>query len=248
MTFQDWQAANLGQVQLNPDPPNGINGQCVNLASSWSMAQGGPELRGATAYEIYQNFRDPFFEVIANTPTNQPSEGDIVFFVPNYAPIGTGYAGHIDVCVDNISSTGFRALDTDWEGHPYSEYINHSFAGVAGWFHHNKGGDMASLTNEQDVAVLYSELLGRGVDDQAKNWVGIPWPDAFNGIATSSEGQAFTNFVRDAQANYQKTKDQVEALKAELGKKNNADPSSIVITKTGWSALFDVIKSFFNKN
>ncbi len=84
-----------------------------------------------------------------------------------------------------------------------------------------KGEDMASMTTKNDVANLYAQLLGRGASDaEMKDWIGIPWPDAFNGLATSKEGRDFTNFTRDAQKNYKPgSSGSYEPVKEQLYKK-----------------------------
>lgn len=65
----------------------------------------------------------------------------------------------------------------------------------------NGGGEVASITTKNDAASMFAELLGRGgSDDELKTWTGIPFPDAYYGIATSPEGVAFTEQVRKWQA------------------------------------------------
>lgn len=146
----DWVNDNINQIKLKPDPPHGINGQCVNLASSWSMAQGGPELLGATAWAIYQNFRHPFYDVI---PGTQVQPGDIVFYYPNNAAAGTGPAGHVNVALDSFTATSFRGIDTDWNANPHTQFVTHSYNGIAGVF--RPKGELA-MTPE--VKIVFDDL------------------------------------------------------------------------------------------
>lgn len=144
--MQDWLNNNLGKIRLNPDPPNGIDGQCVNAASSWSIYQGGPELRGATAWEIWQNFNSPFYQRV--TGGYQP--GDIVFFLPNNPVTGTGYAGHVDIMTRDTGS-GFVGADTNW-GSAALQLINHRYVGIAGAFRKINAPAPGPTPEEQDVA------------------------------------------------------------------------------------------------
>lgn len=171
--MQPWLDKNIGESHLSPDPPRGIDGQCVNAASSWSMAQGGPELIGATAWDIWQNFQNTFFERIL--PGGVLSPGDIVFYLPNNAAVGTGSAGHVDIATDSFTPHGFRGVDTDWNKSPLLQYVSHSFNGVAGWFHH--GGNMSStnLTKEEIEVIYQLAFLNAGApDDFVTAYTGQP--------------------------------------------------------------------------
>lgn len=159
MNLQGW-LGNVGAVQLNPDPPNGINGQCVNAASSWSMAQGGPQLFGNgnddTAWDIWLTFNHPFFQRV--TGGFQP--GDILFYSPNNPAVGTGYAGHVDIYVG-----GSQTADADWNGNPKLQLINLNLASkAAGAFrpvsNNHQGGTDMPLTAAQ-VDFLYRKAVGR---------------------------------------------------------------------------------------
>lgn len=152
MNPQAWANSNLGKSHLNPDPPHGIDGQCVNAASSWSLSIGGPELMGETAYHIWINFRHPFYEVHPYQSGVGPQAGDIVFFAPNVAAIGTGYAGHVDVCAQPVSATQFGGADADWGQLPL-KYVIHPMTGVVGWF--RKAGQV----NPQQQAQLQKEVV-----------------------------------------------------------------------------------------
>lgn len=157
--MNDWVQPNLGKVHLTPDPPNGIDGQCVNLASSWSIFQGGPELLVDTAYNIWLNFRHPFYDVIPY-PTSVQA-GDIVFYKAN-VPGMTGSAGHVDVLVKTIPS-GFQALDTNWNNNPTAQYVSHTFTGIAGVFRkHNSAPSAGGSMDDNAKAVQY--LHDRGWD------------------------------------------------------------------------------------
>lgn len=128
-------------------------------ASSWSIKQGGPELFGigdtSTAWTTWQTFRHPFYEVINNSPTNQPSPGDLVFFRPNTSL--TGPAGHVDIAIDQISTSSFRAVDSNWNNNRTLQYVNHGYNEVVGWFHptNNQGGNMAETTLEVEQRLLH---------------------------------------------------------------------------------------------
>lgn len=183
--MQDWINTNINQVHLTPDPPNGIDGQCVNLASSWSLYQGGPELQGATAYSIFQNFRSDFYDVLITTAV-QP--GDLAFWAANTA--GFGSAGHVDIVVDQITGSGFRGFDTNWNNNPKAEYVNHNFNGFAGVFR-RKGGTMNDKVDTMGKALL---LVGATLHTQneatAQSIMGLDWVTATTNIFNSPEWKA----------------------------------------------------------
>jgi hypothetical protein len=195
--MNDWINNNLGRVHLNPQPPHGIQGQCVNLASSWSLYQGGPELMGDTAWHIWQNFRHPFYQVV----TGAPQAGDIAFFLPNNPSAGTGSAGHVDVVVE-VTGFGFKGLDTDWNQNPKSQYVNHSLTGVAGYFRHQ--GETMSTVDLTIGRIAYYALWGQNGQngtpnaldgsldaDIQKNWVGHETNEFINTFFNAPQGDAY---------------------------------------------------------
>jgi len=144
MSPTTWANNNLGRTHLNPDPPHGIDGQCVNAASSWLLSIGGPELIGATAWSIWQSFRHPFFTAINYAPGTGPQAGDVVFFKPNVSSLGTGPAGHVDICINPYSAASFKGADADWGQLPL-QYVEHRLNSneVAGWF--RPGGNVTPV-------------------------------------------------------------------------------------------------------
>lgn len=180
--LQDW-LNNLGKVQLTPDPPNGINGQCVNAASSWSMKQGGPELRGDTAYSIWQNFNSSFYKRV----TSGFVSGDIVFFAPNNSAAGTGAAGHVDIYIKPVG-TGFQGADTDWNGSAILQLITHSLGGVVGAFRPvNNSGGKPVLDEATVLAYAYYFYGWNGFNGR---------PNAFDdGAGTAAAKKQFASFV-----------------------------------------------------
>lgn len=203
MNPQSWVAQNLGKgdpsakppTYLTPRPSHGINGQCVNAASSWSLSIGGPELMGATAYAIWQDFRHPFYQVI-NTASVLP--GDIVFFAPNNYSIGTGPAGHVAVAVNG----GLGTVDADWGSYAL-KLVNHTTNGVLGVFRHPQEVDMPSLTTQGDADEIKVALIGQHLLPEDQHWVGIPWPQAFNEMYDSPGAAAFRALL---------AKDQTDAM------------------------------------
>jgi hypothetical protein len=183
--MQPWLSNNLGKSRLNPDPPNGIDGQCVNAASSWSMAMGGPELSGTTAWDIWSNFRSPFFQAIPVGPGFAIESEDIVFYYPNNAGAGTASAGHVDIAADNITATGFRGADTDWNGSPLLQYVNHTLNGVAGVFRHQ--GEV--MLDRDTVEFMYLAATDQyPTDAQYAYWIGRLANELAHGLYSSNEG------------------------------------------------------------
>lgn len=163
--FSNWLTQNIGQVNLTPWPPHGIKGQCVSAAASWSMAQGGGELVGATAWDIWIAEDSNYQKITSNY---QP--GDIMFYLPNNQATGTGSAGHVDLFVKSIPG-GFQGADTDWKSSPILQYINHSFAGIVGAFRLgedvNKDQTIAhyeTVINQLNAQVTADALAGKTKD------------------------------------------------------------------------------------
>lgn len=180
--MNNWLSKNIGQVALSPEPPHGVQGQCVNAASSYSLSIGGPELTGPTAWSIWTNFIDPFYTKITTTSLRP---GDIVFFDQNNINVGTGTAGHIDICV-NLTPTGFRGADTNWANNPKLEYVDHNLTGVAGVFR-IKGEDSMQVTKAV-LDSLYRGILMRDPDPGAyTTWVGQDIGVVLSGLLNSPE-------------------------------------------------------------
>lgn len=129
-----WYNQNAGQTHLNPDPSHGIDGECVNAASSFSLYLGGPEFIGATAYKVWTTFRSPFYQVV-NGSDRRPD--DIVFLAPNNPLIGTGPEGHVYIC-----RGGDGGYDCNWAGNRTLHQTTHTATGVLGVFRHIKEANM----------------------------------------------------------------------------------------------------------
>lgn len=171
MEFDTWLNGNLGRGDsksnaLIPYPPHSIYGQCVTAASSWSLAQGGPELLGATAWTIYQNFRHPFYQVIPRELGTALQPGDILFYAPNDPRVGTGPDGHVDVFERMTGATSFLGADMDWDGSQVLQMEAHNINSVAGLFRPVGGNE---VTQEQYQALMeeLAESKARQVDLKA---------------------------------------------------------------------------------
>ena len=90
-----------------------------------------------TAKNCYLNFvningASKYFDLIANSPTNAPQPGDIVFW-GTYLFV-TGTAGHVAIC----SSVNVNTLVTFDQNYPTGSpchFVTHSYKGVMGWWH-----------------------------------------------------------------------------------------------------------------
>lgn len=102
------------------------------------------------------------------------------------------------------------------------------------------------------------QIRGRtmGRDEFRKNFVGVEPFHMVEIVSDNPEADAATKaqsvgqqaLKEDWQGQIAKLTADNETLKAEVGKQNNVDPNSIIVTQKGWAALFTAIKSFFNKN
>lgn len=178
MNLSQWLQTNIGRggssaYPISPYPSSSIYGECVTAASSWSLAQGGPQLLGDTAWDIWLAGND-FYDKLPVPVTLQP--GDIVFYDGNDAEIGTGADGHVDVCVGSITPSGFQGADMNWNNDPNLQLVNHGYAGVAGVFRVKQGENMES----NDPAVAIANTRQQQLDQIAQ---AVSIPNADNGIA-----------------------------------------------------------------
>lgn len=184
-----WANQNANKSELTPDPPHGINGQCVNSASSAMMFQGGPELfPGATAWDIWLNFQDPRIERV-QAPYGY---GDTVFYSPNNPAVGTGPAGHVETVVTPGSVLDLAA--TDIKGNPNLVRLNRSQTLPAGGFrviNQPIGGGMDSNAVKQ----VFRRVLFRLDGSYDAGWVGQPAEQIFT-IMDSPEGQLWDSKVQ----------------------------------------------------
>jgi len=91
---------------------------------------------GEFAYMVYTNFANlpaaKYFTLVANTPTNVPTVGDI----PIYGQTADTPEGHICVFVDGDVKS-FRSIDQNYPTGSSTHLQTHTYDGLLGWLHFN---------------------------------------------------------------------------------------------------------------
>lgn len=127
MTPLDFAWKHIGDVVT---APNGLGGQCVDLANLWLLeAYGLPHV-----YADAVNWRlahIPGWHWVQNGPTNYPPPGALVVWGPN-APWGIGQAGHIALVLA-ADANHILTLDQNWPEHAPTSVHLHDYRGVLGW-------------------------------------------------------------------------------------------------------------------
>lgn len=101
---------------------------CMDLAYAFTLFNHVPKvaIQHATAKEVFKNPNDitrKYFEIIKNTKTFVPQEGDIgVFDGTTSNP-----AGHIIVHTEKADIKTFVSLDQNWAGKKYVTLVTHDY-------------------------------------------------------------------------------------------------------------------------
>jgi hypothetical protein len=135
---------------------NGILGQCVSVPSLFFETNGWPELDGDTALDIYNDFRNPAYQVEANTPQGIPQPGDAIFFDSSYGA-GDGHTASV-ISATLTTITAFEQDDPN--GSPAHIKV-YPYNNILGWLHPvgSQGGDMPLTAGQIDF--LYRKAVGR---------------------------------------------------------------------------------------
>lgn len=104
--------------------------QCMDLMNLYVVEVLGLPLNtlaAPTAYQAYLNGH-PDFEKIANTPGNEPEQGDVMFWNTK-----VGESGHVAIYDSDWGKYQFNSFDQNWPVGSLSHMQNHDYNGVAGW-------------------------------------------------------------------------------------------------------------------
>lgn len=116
-----------GQINIGNTPEN--KGQCVGLEAVWCDNLGLPHIWG-NAIQLLDNADKSAYTVVMNTPTNAPSQGDIVVFKPNHTAIV--------VKADVNTLTVFEQNDHDANDPSGACQVkDYTYENVVGWLHPN---------------------------------------------------------------------------------------------------------------
>lgn len=109
--------------------------QCMDLMHQYCVEvlglTDGRILAAPSAKDVYLNypktFGSQYFTQIANTPTNVPQKGDIIFW-----GTGIGPYGHVAIFRDgNVNS--FNSFDQNFPTGSKCKIVKHDYRGVLGW-------------------------------------------------------------------------------------------------------------------
>jgi hypothetical protein len=110
--------------------PQGVGGECVDLAVLWCQALGLPRVWGnASAWtQVY----DPhYWYRTRNLPANNPPPGALVVW-HEYPVLDISAAGHIAICVQSTADR-LVTLDQNWPVGAPCRLNSHGYGGVDGW-------------------------------------------------------------------------------------------------------------------
>lgn len=193
------------------------------------------------------------------TKVKDPKPGDV--FVKNYVAgdgINYGHTGTVETL--DPANGGFWSWDQNYynssltKGSPPAR-VFHRFSEMLGYLRNNNlGGDMNKEQAQQ--LALYMRLAANDTLEKANanNAGDVAHILADPGYAPALAKQIYdgNEVVRWKASHFDEEVTKRDQTIADLQKKladaGQIDPNSIVITKSGWAAAFDAVKSFFSKN
>lgn len=107
--------------------------QCMDLAYLWALYNGVPKvaIQHGTAKEVFKTpnvVTRHYFEIIKNTPTFVPREGDLGIFDGT----SNNPSGHIVVHTKKADTNKFESLDQNWGGKKFVTLVTHNYKNYLG--------------------------------------------------------------------------------------------------------------------
>lgn len=103
-------------------------------------------------YESFSNiFGNQYFEKIANTATNVPQKGDILFWKAN-VPGLTGIAGHVAIFI-NGDVNSFNSFDQNYPTATKCHIQHHTYAGLYGWLRFKQSTPIKMIPSDKILAI-----------------------------------------------------------------------------------------------
>jgi hypothetical protein len=227
--------------------------QCKDWSNGYAAFLGDPFTAG-NAIALWQVDQPGW------TKVSDPKPGDV--FVKNAIIGGVNY-GHTGT-VESLDAAngGFWSWDQNYynssldKGSPPAR-VFHRFSEMLGYLRNNNlGGDMNK--DQASQLALYMRLAANDTLDKANanNAGDVAHILADPGYAPAMAKQIYqgNEVVRWKASHFDEEITKRDQTISDLTKKLAdagqpvVDPDSIVITKSGWAAAFDAIKSFFSKN
>lgn len=131
--------------------------QCMDLAFAWCDNLGIPRetIRHAYAYQVFENplpVTTQYFDLIANTPTNEASEGDLIVW-------HRGDLFHIAIFKSG-DVNNFKSFDQNWPIKSKCHIQDHQYIeGVIGWLHPKEQENSSITLIKQKVKLALSQLV-----------------------------------------------------------------------------------------
>lgn len=151
--------------------------QCADLANQYIVeVLGLPAIIGTNAQDFPKKAGNKY-DYIINTPTGQPSPGDIMIFK------SADGVGHISVHVKNISLSLFTSFDQNYPTGSPCKLVNHNYTNVLGWL--RKKGESQPPVNldpmQEKILKKYNVKDESELDKKIEEHVGTSWGGESNG-------------------------------------------------------------------
>lgn len=230
LSFTDFVGQFTGKAAVGDTPEN--TGQCVGLVERWIDSLALPHVWG-NAIDLLNNANKNAFTVVQNTPTNAPSEGDIVVLGSPYGPGVDSdnravYFGHTGIATAKCTADILELFEQNDPIGSFPHLNIYNYSSVLGWLHPlvlgNTGNSAAATTLQQ-------------VEDQLKQQV-----DATSSCLTQLKSATEQNVALQAQ-NTDFTK-QVTDLQTQLKQAN----SNYVDEQNRNISLNDALKTVASEN
>jgi len=149
--------------------------QCMDLAYLWVFCLGFPKatIQKLYAYQTFTQANDltrQYFDVIPNSDTFIPKEGDLGVF-----GTGVGVAGHICVCTGVGNLKTFQSIDQNWAGVQRAVKVTHTYTNFLGVLRPKAVAGAACLIgNNDEGSALFAKLVhNSSIADDTVKYLGL---------------------------------------------------------------------------
>lgn len=189
MTLDQCYAKYQGQSVLVPGAQEIYRGQCAQWADLVLNEVYGMPYRWGDDADAINWWLDPgtLLAQFIQVPPGVAKKGDFVVW-------GTGVGsvdGHIDVCMQDGSPSGFKGADTNWAGNKTVHMVQHDYKYVLGYLRPKEGEEMVDDAGAR-LILSSSMFLAQDGDkpdrqptiDEVKNLIGRTYNDALSQVMT----------------------------------------------------------------
>lgn len=142
---------------------SGSLNQCVDCANQYIVEVLGLTPIIGTSAQDFPSKDKVNYEYILNTPTGQPTPGDLVIFK------SADKVGHISIHVKNISTNLFTSFEQNFPTGSPCKLVNHNYVNVLGWMHPKETMadtiqlDKATFEKLVKNSTAYDSLVAEGI-------------------------------------------------------------------------------------